>query len=313
MRYFFRDFQMNSSTRLGAICLLCLLLVLFVFWRLLPAFATPKPDKDALVLQAAWNQYKKEHIVTIDKREDRNNYQRERVAFGKSASQRAGSLFLFDPNTASENELLDLGLPPYTVRTILKYRSKARGLAFKQKEDLKRLYTLKPEDYERIAPYVRIVSLESEGGYDKSKAFIKEKAVEALPQIIEINRADVHALMTLNGIGPGYAGRIINFRNALGGFWAVEQLKEVYGFPDSTYQKLKEKFTVNSSLVQKINVNIADETELAKHPYIGKKLAFNIIRLRNDLKQFSEIEQLREVPLINEEKYRKIAPYLSTH
>ena len=54
----------------------------------------------------------------------------------------------------------------------------------------------------------------------------------------------------------------------------------------------------------------ADEELLARHPYIKKYMAANIIKLRNDLKKFSKIDDLRLVPLINEEKYRKIAPYL---
>src|SRR5690606_13212332 len=99
--------------------------------------------------------------------------------------------------------------------------------------------------------------------------------------------------------------------NSIGGFFKVDQLQEVYGFPDSTYQQLKHHFTVNPPDVQKIALNRATETDLAKHPYIGKRLAANIIKLRNDLKTFTDIEQLRQTPLINEEKYRKIVPYLS--
>jgi len=94
------------------------------------------------------------------------------------------------------------------------------------------------------------------------------------------------------------------------GFLQVAQLKEVYGFPDSTYQVLKNRFIVDSSKVKKLNVNMATEAELAQHPYIGKQMARNIIILRNGLQSFENIEQLRQVPLINEEKYRKIAPYL---
>ncbi len=129
----------------------------------------------------------------------------------------------------------------------------------------------------------------------------------------ELNSADVQSLMRLKGIGPVLAQRILNYRNALGGFIAVAQLKEVYGLPDSVYRQLSPELTADKKQVQLINVNTASEAELARHPYIRKWLASDMIRLRTDLKTFTEIAQIRQLPLINEEKYRKIAPYLSTH
>jgi type II secretory pathway component PulK len=40
-------------------------------------------------------------------------------------------------------------------------------------------------------------------------------------------------------------------------------------------------------------------------------MAKNIVLYRNALKYFDNITQLRQVPLMNEENYRKIAPYIS--
>src|SRR5690606_34034363 len=62
----------------------------------------------------------------------------------------------FDPNTADEQQLLALGLPLKTVRTLLKYRSK--GGRFYSPEDLSKLYTLSKEDYNRILPYARVAT-----------------------------------------------------------------------------------------------------------------------------------------------------------
>jgi competence protein ComEA len=117
--------------------------------------------------------------------------------------------------------------------------------------------------------------------------------------------------MQQKGIGEGFARRIIAFRDKLGGFLYKEQLKEVYGLPDSTYQNLLPHITINTALVKKIPINTATEATLAAHPYIDKKMATNIIKLKKDLGTFQKIEDLRMIPLINEEKYRKIAPYLS--
>jgi competence protein ComEA len=296
--------RMSRRTRTGAIMLLGLLLFLILVWRLLPLFFPAKEHAEDKQLQQAWNTFRL-----------RNRMDTARSGAGVVPEAPAGEvipeikarLFFFDPNTATEQQLVSLGLPARTVKTLIKYRNK--GGRFYKKEDLQKLYTLRKEDYERVLPYVRIVAMGNTGqqGATYSGASREE------PGLVDLNKADAVALMRLRGIGPGYSRRILNFRDALGGFIAVEQLKEVFGFPDSTYQLLKDKFNVKAGDVRLINVNKATEEELGRHPYIGKRLAAQIIRLREGLKEIREIEQLRQTPLINEEKYRKIAPYLSTH
>lgn len=58
-------------------------------------------------------------------------------------------------------------------------------------------------------------------------------------------------LIALPGIGSKLANRIVTFREKLGGFYAVEQLKETYGLPDSTFQMLKPYLTVNADAVRR--------------------------------------------------------------
>lgn len=309
MQQFFDDFRFTRKTKAGVLALLVILILLILIWRLLPFMAQPKVDKDEIALQAAWSAFQKEHIKEVS---DSSKPRRANVYATNETPQPAvqyAELFVFNPNTASEADLLRLGLPKYTVSTILKFRAK-NPLAFKKKEDLLKLYTLKKEDYERIAPYIDIPEA---GNSTAARPDTGPKPAPVAQRSIELNSANAEQLMSLRGIGAGYSKRILAFRNALGGFFSVEQLKEVYGFPDSTYRQLKGQFTVDASLLRKINLNIADESSLGRHPYIGRKLAANIIKLRADTGPFSDLEQLRQVPLINEEKYRKIAPYLSIH
>lgn len=294
------NFQPSRKSRTGALVLSAILFISIITWRYLPAFYPPKENKAEKELQLAWEQLKKESD-TAPAEYKQYKFRNKTYTAGSAATFH---LAPFDPNTASEEELIRLGLPPRTAKTLIKYRSK--GGKFRKPEDLKKLYTLSPSDYGRLAPYVVIAGT-------AQPSFDNRKEQSIVPQIVNLNVADADGLMSLRGIGPGYSKRILGFREALGGFIKVEQLQEVYGFPDSTYQQLKDKFVVDAKDIRKINVNTAGEQDLGKHPYIGKKLAANIIKLRNDLGAFREIEQLRQVPLINEEKYRKIAPYLSTH
>jgi len=309
MQQFFNDFLLTRKIRSGALALLVILILLVLVWRLLPVIVEPGIDKDEIVLQAAWSVFQKEHVNEVSD----SSKPRRSNAYAANETQQQDvqqhELFVFNPNTASEADLLRLGLPKYTVNTILKFRAK-NPFAFRKKEDLLKLYTLKKEDYERIAPYINIPEPNNNTAASPNA---DTKPSPVLRQNIELNNANAEQLMSLRGIGPGYSKRILAFRNALGGFFSVEQLKEVYGFPDSTYRQLKDQFTVNASLLRKIDLNIADESSLGRHPYIGRKLAASIIKLRTDMGRFNDLEQLRQLPLINEEKYRKIAPYLSIH
>lgn len=293
---------MPKNIRLGIIILISILVVLFVLWRLIPVLYQPE-DTEEIALQQRWDTFKQNNLITISRQDDTIDSE---LTAGIPSNK---ELFTFDPNTASEKDFIKLGLPVKTVKTILRYRSK--GGRFYKKEDLSKIYNLKESDYSRLLPYINIAGNTNNKGsiYSGSNpAYTRNTSAEAQP--VYINTATAEDLIRLPGIGPAYAKRIISFRDGLGGFLRIEQLKEVYGFPDSTYRLLKDRFIVDVSKVKKLNVNTATEPELAQHPYIGKQTAKNIIMLRDGLKLFDNIEQLRQVPLINEEKYRKIAPYL---
>ena len=81
--------------------------------------------------------------------------------------------------------------------------------------------------------------------------------------------------------------------------------------PDSTVAALREKVKIDAGVVRKISVNTATLAQLSAHPYIGEKIAKGILQLREGYGgKYTSIEQLRQAPLMTEEIYRKIAPYL---
>jgi len=123
--------------------------------------------------------------------------------------------------------------------------------------------------------------------------------------------ADTTAFISLPGIGSKLAARIINFRDKLGGFYSVEQVKETFGLPDSTYQKIKQYLNLENPSVKKININTATVDELKAHPYIKYILANPIVAYRNEHGLFSKIEDVKKVMVVTEEVYSRIAPYLS--
>lgn len=221
---------------------------------------------------------------------------------GIGEAQVATSLFYFDPNTLDSEGFLRLGMTPRVVRGLMNWRRK--GKHFYKPEDLKPLYNLPPETYARLAPFISIAGTSEHGG--------NFYATVPAPEFIDLNTADSATLdRFVPGIGAVLAHKIVARRQALGGFLRHEQLLEVYRFPDSTFQKLKQQLRIDPASVRKLDISTATVSQLTAHPYIGEKLAGNIVLYREGIGGYQQVEQLRQVPLMNEEIYRKIAPYLT--
>lgn len=71
----------------------------------------------------------------------------------------------------------------------------------------------------------------------------QEEGQEALK--VNINTAGKDELMTLTGIGETRAEAILAYRQETGGFQAPEDLMQVEGIKEKTFEKLKDQITVN--------------------------------------------------------------------
>jgi DNA uptake protein ComE-like DNA-binding protein len=228
------------------------------------------------------------------------------------AGQKA-ELFPFDPNTADSTELLRLGLRPWQVRNIYKYRS--HGGIYRTSTDFARLYGLTQKQFHEMQPYIRIGSdykpasllpevAARQAHHDSivAKYSIKIKAGEH----VQLNSADTAMLQRVPGVGSYFAREIENYRRRLGGFSSVEQLKEIDGFPESALKY----FTANSTGVAKLNVNKLSLNQLKRHPYISFYQARDIVdyrRLRGPLKSLDELRLLKDFP---PEEIERLRPYV---
>lgn len=59
-------------------------------------------------------------------------------------------------------------------------------------------------------------------------------------QLVSLNFSDSIQLQTLPGIGPAISQRIIDYRNTYGLFQQIEDIKNVKGIGDKTFEKIKE-------------------------------------------------------------------------
>lgn len=228
-----------------------------------------------------------------------------------SASNR--NLFYFDPNTLSADQWQRLGVKEKTIVTIKNYLSK--GGVFRKPEDLQKIYGLSRQQYNLLAPYIRI---ETSADDYRSKGLEKGKNDAAYAfrnsahfNVIDINTADTTALISLPGIGSKLATRIISFREKLGGFYSVDQIGEIYGLRDSVFQKIKPYLQCHSNGVKKININSATKDELKAHSYIRWNIANAIVEYRNQHGPFTSLDDLKKINAIDSTMRSKIIHYLT--
>lgn len=61
---------------------------------------------------------------------------------------------------------------------------------------------------------------------------------------VNINTADVNELNKLNGVGPSKANAIIKYREENGSFKSIEDIKNVSGFGEATFEKIKDSISI---------------------------------------------------------------------
>jgi DNA uptake protein ComE-like DNA-binding protein len=217
-------------------------------------------------------------------------------------------LFEFDPNTVSKEDLKRLGLSKRAVNVMINYRKK--GGTFRKREDLSKIYGITEDDFERLFPYIKIPEKEPNVTFASIETSAIPKSYEnTAPVKIEINTASPEEWQQLRGIGPYYSKNICWFRDKLGGFVSIEQIAETNKLPDSTFQNIKPFLLLNQP-VKKIDLNAASAKDFAVHPYLKWSQANAIVKYRDQHGNFTNIDQLENIKILDKQTLYRIKPYL---
>ena len=233
--------------------------------------------------------------------------------------------FAFDPNTADSTTLLRLGLTPWQVKSILKYRS--MGGRYHRTEDFKRVPGMTPEVFERLEPVIHIgrafryyddMESSTSEGHSQTHNTQSQRlrdSIATLPRVekfrevttVDLNTADTLLLQRIPGIASYRSRQIIRYRERLGGFTSVGQLAEIEGFPAN---ELAAWFKVEQGVFRHINVNKATIAEMGKHPYMGFTRARAIDNYRHKHGPLHDLSELRLLPDFTEDAINRLRPYV---
>lgn len=226
--------------------------------------------------------------------------------------------FAFDPNTADSTQLLRLGLSPWQVRGIYRYR--AKGGVYRHPTDFARVYGLTLKQYRELEPYIHIspdyrpaaATVATSAAHATSAQGAARRDTVRYPvklrptQHISLNRSDTSMLKRVPGIGSYYARRIVDYRERLGGYHSVDQLLEIEGMPEEALAYIK----IDAVALRRININRLTLAQLRRHPYISHFQARAIVDYRRLKGPLTSLQQLSALPDFTAEDIERLRPYV---
>ena len=190
--------------------------------------------------------------------------------------------FRFNPNTASKEDFRRLGFSEKQAQSIINYREK--GGTYRRKEDFAKSFVVSDSIYRRLEKYIDI-------------------------PLVDLNLADSAAFDALPGIGGWFASRMVEYRNALGGYSYKEQLMDIYRFTEEKYRALEDLVTVSPEHTTPYPLWTLPADSLRLHPYIKDyETARSIVLYReNSPKDALTVTSLHEAGIISSEVAEKLS------
>ncbi len=264
-------FQLTSSERIGLIGVLVVFTVI-IFFKYFDAQVTVDYKPSSI-------EYNKETIPSIRKT---NKGSKENIGFDEMRKVIHIAPFeKFNPNRVDSEYWKKIGFENKLAIRLQKYIQSGTGI--KEIGDLTKVYGMKKEWFELIKDSIVLEKL-----------------------YIDINTASAESFQTIYGIGEKISHRIIKFRNSLGGFYSIQQLKKVYGIDSNIIAKNYDLFNVNT-VQNKMNVNALGLKKLVEHPYINVQQGEEIIKIRS---VYGKVDSLALQHIFTSKEWSEVKYYL---
>jgi len=231
----------------------------------------------------------------------------------KTATLIQGSkLYPFNPNFISDYKGYKLGMTVAEIDRLLSFRKQNKFV--NSAEEFQKVTQVSDSLLVVIAPYFKFPDWVKQKTKWKTfpnsnyYSFVKKEKIV----VIDINIATSEELVKVYGVGEVIAQRILNYKESLGGFVAMEQLNEVWGVSPEVVTNLNKQFKVISlSGIKKVDINNASIKELAQFPYFKYALAKQIVIYRSMNGTIASIDDLIKIKSFPVDKAKIIGLYLN--
>jgi hypothetical protein len=96
----------------------------------------------------------------------------------------------------------------------------------------------------------------------------------------------------------------------LGGFYQVDQLKEVYGLDSIWVKENKAILKVGAGVYRFLNINQVEWKDF-RHPYLPYGQSKVVLAYRKQHGPLKDFEALQQIQLLDQVAWRRLKPYLS--
>ena len=240
----------------------------------------------------------------------------ESAKSGKGAEGGCDSLFEFDPNTVTYEELRAMGFDKTVAVGIIKYR--ARGKVFAIKEDFALCYGVSDSAYQRLSPYICIgaefapdpsMEYRSRGRGDSDRTDARDRRF--FPRPFEPFGIDTVGYAYLHRIGfsARQARALLQYRDRADGIRDMDELRDCYLISDEMADTLARYviFPERDPHEGMTDINTADSASLRSVAGIGAKTAAAIVEYRRLLGGFYSTDQIAELKCVTKENFKRIS------
>ncbi|WP_269241665.1 ComEA family DNA-binding protein [Flavobacterium limnophilum] len=221
-------------------------------------------------------------------------------------------IYPFNPNFISDYKCYKLGMSVPEIDRLLAFRKQNKYV--NSPEEFQAVTKVSDSLLNAISPYFKFPDwVQHKKQFKEYKnysnmAFAKKEKIT----IIDINQATQEDLIKIYGIGEAISLRILKFKENLGGFVSMEQMKDVWGLSPEVIENLNSHFKVAVlPNVKKVDINNASIKELSQFPYFNYQLAKQIVTFRSMNGDFKNVDDLTKIKGLSIEKAKIIALYLN--
>ncbi|MGB3591652.1 MAG: helix-hairpin-helix domain-containing protein [Nonlabens sp.] len=238
--------------------------------------------------------------------EDTSPYQAHVDSIKKVLQRRKDTIYAFNPNFITDYRGYKLGLSVEELDRLFRFRES--GKFINSKRDFKEVTGVSDRWLDSISPYFKFPDWVINPRKKRSFVPFKDRKIVRT----DINLASAAQLRKVYGIGPALSKRLVEERNRLNSFIAMEQIAGVYGISDSTMIQIQKHFYLNPPAgFKKLALNTATRDQLLTIPYFNDYLVDGLIKQRRLRDGFESWEKVMLTSRFPQEKLPLIQLYLT--